>query len=144
MNPPWGLSACRSACFDWQGLSLCCQAFPHIGNCWRLSAEATSHPWTAAKQRTEWRGIRICRDESILTGRALISYTRGFHIKRAAGVGDLLWHLCQLSLQLSLRLQTCTERSRFAWLQSPSPGSRCSRTSLFIRLECIRRARSRE
>lgn len=87
MNPPWGLSACHSACFDWQGLSLCCQAFPHIGNCWRLSAEATSHPWTAAKQRTEWSRIRICRDESILTGRALISYTGGFHMKRAAGVG---------------------------------------------------------
>lgn len=53
--------------------------------------------------------IQIYRDESILTERALISYTRGFHMKRGrVGCGDLLWPLCQLSLQLFICLQTCT------------------------------------
>lgn len=61
--------------------------------------------------------IQSCGDESTPTGRARISYTRGFQMKkrkggvwgRGRGEGsDLLWPLCQLSLQLFIRLQTCT------------------------------------
>lgn len=51
-KPLWDSATCLSLLFDWQGLPLGCQAFPRTGNCWRQSAEATSHPWwTAARQR---------------------------------------------------------------------------------------------
>lgn len=81
MKPPWGLSAGRCARFDWQGRTLCCQAFPHIGDCWRPSAEATGHPWTAVKQRAEWREYGAM-GTSPHRQNGHTFHTRGFQIKR--------------------------------------------------------------
>lgn len=109
MKPPWGLSACRCARFDWQGLSLCCQAFPHIGNCWRPSAEATSHPWTAAKQRAEWREYRsIGTSPHWQNGHSF--GTRGAFTWKEEGWGvGICSGLCvSYNLQLFICLQTCT------------------------------------
>lgn len=131
MNPPRGLSACRSARFDWQGLTLRCQAFPHIGNRRRPSAEVSSHPCDRRETKSRMERIRIYRDESTPTERPLSSYAWK---KEGWGVGACpgLCVSCLYNFSCARKLA-----------RSPSPGLHCSRTSSFIRLECIRQARSR-
>lgn len=51
-KPLWG-SIGRCPCFDWQAPTLRGSAFPRAGNCRRQPAEATSHPWTAVRQRAK-------------------------------------------------------------------------------------------